>query len=260
MTFNKSETYGLIGTVLLHGLILLCLLFFGFTKSEPIPKENEGLTVNFGNVDEAAGLFEPAGEAINTESEAIPEPTPETKPEKALITQSSEPSISLDDKKEKQKDQAIQKEKQLQKEQNQKVATIRNQAANAFGTSTGKGKSQGTASTGTGNQGNPKGDPQSKNTAGGGTGYGNFSLNGRSLNGDLPHPSFSIQEEGVVVVQITVHPKGNVIASSISLKGTNTDNSILRNAALRAAKQARFNTIDGSQSQSGTITYRFRLR
>ena len=260
MTYQKSETYGIIGTVLIHVLIILCLIFFGFNKSEPIPKENEGITVNFGNIDEATGLFEPEGEATNTKSEALSEPIPEAKPEKALITQTNEPSVSLEDKKAKEKEQAIQKEKQLQKEQKQKAAAIRNQAANAFGTSAGKGKSQGASATGNGNQGSPDGSPNSTRNSGGGTGYGHFSLNGRSLNGALPHPSFSIQEEGIVVVQITVNPKGNVIASSISLKGTNTDNSILRNAALSAAKQARFNTINGSQSQSGTITYSFRLK
>jgi len=259
MTLNKSETYGLVGTVLLHVLIILCLVLFGFTQSKPLPPLDEGLTVNFGNIDEAEGLFEPAGELTNTQSEAIPEPVVETKPEKALISQTHEPSVSLEDKKAKELEQAKQKERQVAKAQEQKAATIRNQAASAFGSSAGKGSSQGTGS-GTGNQGVTTGDPKSGNYAGGGTGYGQFTLNGRSLNGGLPHPSYSIQEEGTVVVQITVNPKGSVIASSISLKGTNTDNSTLRNAALSAAKRARFNTIDGNQNQSGTITYHFRLK
>jgi len=259
MTFKKSETYGLIGTVLMHVLIILCLVLFGFTQSKPVPTLDEGLTVNFGNIDEAEGLFEPAGEPTNPESEAIPEPVVENKPEKALISQSHEPSVSLEDKKAKEVERAKQKEKQIVKSQEQRAASIRNQAANAFGSAGGKGNSQGTGS-GVGNQGATNGDPKSNNYVGGGTGYGQFSLNGRNLNGGLPRPSFSIQEEGTVVVRITVNPKGNVIATSISLKGTNTDNSTLRNAALSAAKLARFNNIEGNQNQSGTITYHFRLK
>ena len=179
---------------------------------------------------------------------------------KEVITQDHEQSVSLTDQKKKEAEQAKRKEQQMQTEQNKKAEAIRNQAASAFGTSTGKGSSQGTSLTGIGNQGVTNGDPNSANTLGGGSGYGHFSLNGRSLNGGLPHPSYSIQEEGVVVVQITVSPKGNVVTASISLQGTNTDNSTLRNAALTAAKQARFNSINGNQNQSGTITYRFRLK
>lgn len=261
MSLNKSEKIGILGTILVDAMVLLCLLFFGFEKPEP-RFESEGLAVNFGNVDEAAGLFEPAGEMKTKEETAVlPEPEPAVQAEKNILTQkTNEQSVVLENKKEKEAEKNRQKEQQIQKEQDQKAASIRNQAANAFGSANGKGSSQGTSSTGKGNQGTPEGDPNSKNGKGGGAGYGHFSLNGRSLNGDLPHPSYSIQEEGVVVVRIVVGPKGNVVSSAISLQGTNTDNSTLRNAALQAAKQAKFNVIEGNQNQSGTITYRFHLK
>lgn len=261
MTLTKSETIGILGTVFIHLILFVCLLLFGFNKSESTYEEDEGLTVNFGTVDEAAGLFEPAGETTtNSESVPVAPPEPASKPEKEMITQEKEATVSLVNKKKKEADQAKVKEQQIQNEQNRKASTIKNLAANAFGSSKGKGVSQGTASTGTGNQGVPTGDPNAAATSGSGTGYGHFSLNGRNLNGGLPHPSYSIQEEGVVVVRIVVSPKGNVLSSAISLQGTNTDNSTLRNAAISAAKQARFNVIDGIQNQSGTITYHFRLK
>lgn len=250
---SKSRIYGILGTLLIHLLIIACLLLFGFTKVEPTAEE--GLAVNFGNIDEAAGLFEPAGETTTAESVPVPEPVSEATTDEALVTQNHEQSVSLTEKKEKK---ALEKESQKQKELDRKAATIRSQTASAFGSSTGK--SQGTASKGIGNQGIPSGNSNTTNSMGGGTGYGHFSLNGRNLNGGLPHPSYSIQEEGTVVVQISVSPKGNVTSASISLQGTNTDNSTLRNAALSAAKQAKFNIINGNQSQSGTITYRFRLK
>jgi TonB family protein len=165
-----------------------------------------------------------------------------------MITQNQENSISLSE--EKKAEQTRIKERQIQAEQEQKAASIRNQTANAFGTMAGNGSSQGASLAGTGDQGVPIG----------GSGFGQFSLNGRSVKGGLPRPAYSIQEEGIVVIQIIVNPKGIVTASSVALKGTNTDNSTLRSAALSAAKQARFNVIEGNQVQSGTITYRFRLK
>ncbi|MEA4839843.1 MAG: TonB family protein [Bacteroidales bacterium] len=248
MILTRSKNLGIVGTVFIHALLIIYLMLFGFEKKEPITVE-EGLPVNFGNIDEANGLFEPAGETTNKpEIAPIPEPEPIDKTDKKMITQDQENSVSLSEKKE--AEQTRIKEKQIRTEQEQKAAAIRGQAASAFGTKTGKGTSQGTALRGTGDQGAPTG----------GSGFGQFSLNGRSVKGGLPRPSYSIQEEGIVVVQIIVNPKGLVTTASVALKGTNTDNATLRSAALSAAKQARFNVIEGNQVQSGTITYRFRLK
>jgi len=268
MTLTKSKNLGILGTVLIHTLLILYLLIFGFHKKESTAED--GLFVNFGNINEASGLFEPAGEGTTNKTESVPvsEQSPELKADQKMITQDKETSVSLSEKKKvtedlrknKEAEQIRIKEQKIQTEQNRKAAAISSQAANAFGRPVGKGTSQGKALSGTGNQGLPTGNTHSANTAGGGTGYGHFSLNGRSLDGGLPHPSYSIQEEGIVVVQIIVSPKGNVTAASVALQGTNTDNATLRSAALSAAKQARFNAIEGSQIQSGTITYQFRLK
>ena len=72
-------------------------------------------------------------------------------------------------------------------------------------------------------------------------------------------PVYNVQEEGRVVVSITVNPAGHVIATSIN-RLTNTVNSTLRKAAEDAAKKARFNAVDGVNNQTGTITYYFNLR
>jgi len=259
MTLTKSKISGIIGTVVVHLLLTVYLFLFGFEK--PVPKSEEGLAVNFGNIDEAAGLFEPAGETTTNDAESVPEPAVEkATTENEMLSQSHEKSVSLENREKKTTEQTkTRQEQDIQKEQERKATTIRNQAASAFGTKTGTGKSQGSSSSGKGNQGVPNGNPNASGTVGS-TGSGHFSLNGRTLNGGLPHPSYAIQEEGTVVVQIRVNPSGSVVSASISLQGTNTDNSTLRNAALNAARQARFNTIEGNQNQSGTITYRFRLK
>jgi TonB family protein len=61
------------------------------------------------------------------------------------------------------------------------------------------------------------------------------------------------------VIDITVDPKGNVISAQIG-KGTNIDTPSMRNSALKAARQAKFNSINGANNQRGTITYRYRLQ
>ncbi len=144
----------------------------------------------------------------------------------------------------------------------QKIADkARNQVGSAFGKSNSNSTSEGDAG-GTGNQGYVTGDPNSKNRSGSGLGNSGsgFDLTGRSLNGTLPQPSYSIQEEGIVVVQITVDKYGNVVSAEYQLKGSTTQNSTLKNAAINAAKKAKFNADpNASAFQKGTITYQFVL-
>lgn len=112
---------------------------------------------------------------------------------------------------------------------------------------------------GTGVQGSPTGNSLTGATAGTG-GYGTFNLGGRSIGeGGLPRPVYNVQDEGKVVVTITVNPAGQVIGTSIN-RQTNTVNPALRKAAEDAAKKARFNTVSGLNNQTGTITYYFNLK
>ena len=119
--------------------------------------------------------------------------------------------------------------------------------------------SKGTASSGTGVEGSKDGNSPSGAKTGTG-GYGTFDLGGRSIGeGGLPRPVYNVQEEGRVVVSITVNPAGHVIATSIN-RQTNTVNTALRKAAEDAARRARFNAVEGVNNQTGTITYYFNLR
>ena len=140
-----------------------------------------------------------------------------------------------------------------------KDQAISNRVAGAFGIGGAEGNSQGDAETGTGNQGSPFGNSDHGANEGVG-GYGSFNLNGRSIGaGGLPRPAYTIQEEGRIVINITVDPKGNVIFTEIG-RGTNIDNASMRKSALDAAKRAKFNSINGANNQSGTITYVYKLK
>jgi TonB family protein len=130
--------------------------------------------------------------------------------------------------------------------------------AGAFGKGTNL-NSKGTGAAGDGLQGTPTGSSSDGKSEGVG-GYGTFDLNGRSLGpGGLPMPVYNVQDEGRVVVTITVNPAGQVVHTSIN-KRTNTANAALRKAAEDAARKARFNTVDGVNNQTGTITYYFKLK
>ena len=131
--------------------------------------------------------------------------------------------------------------------------------AGAFGKGSQMGGSKGTATSGEGVEGSKDGNSSTGAKSGVG-GYGTFNLGGRSIGeGGLPRPVYNVQEEGRVVVSITVNPAGHVIATSIN-RLTNTVNSTLRKAAEDAAKKARFNAVDGVNNQTGTITYYFNLK
>lgn len=262
MTSKKNDIIAISGTILVHILLIVFLFFFGY--SAHIPDSEEGVTVNFGNIDLAAGTFEPRGESLSdqqTRPQSPADNTPLQSNNEELISQEDE-SIALEDARKKEEEEARKREEErIRQEQERKAAEIREQAAQAFGSQQRQqSESQGYGQEGSGNQGDIQGSTESANITGSGAGNDNFSLDGRSISGSLPRPSYSIEAEGVVVVRITVNSAGTVISASIDLQGTDTDNTELRNAALNAAKKARFNAIDGTRNQTGTITYRFLLR
>lgn len=280
MKFNKDDIYALIGSVGFH-LAILLILFFTVLKTV-IPDEESGVLVNFGNLNSAAGTFEPrlTGQTPQvTTPPPTPLPTPKVEaPKEEVITQDIEESVALTEDKKKKEEEKRKKEEELQKqreeerrrkeeaekkrqeeERRKKEEAIKNKVAGAFGIGGSTGTNQGDASTGEGNQGSPFGNSDQGANEGVG-GYGSFALDGRSIGeGGLPRPAYTAQEEGRIVINITVDPKGNVIFAEIG-KGTNIDNASMRKSAIEAAKKAKFNSISGANNQSGTITYRYSLK
>ncbi|MCL2727479.1 MAG: TonB family protein [Bacteroidales bacterium] len=97
-------------------------------------------------------------------------------------------------------------------------------------------------------QGNPDGTPSAR-------------LQGRSVDGSLPLPLYNANIGGTVVVRILVDQHGSVTSATINQTGTTVQNRTLWDAAVEAAKKAKFNTSGSAPVvQEGTITYEFRLR
>jgi len=286
---DKYKKYGLIGTILFHAIIVLLLIFFGLSM---IPQEEEGLLVNFGDTETGQGLEEPKESQAEQAIKVTPPPPVKAPPVKtaaskeAINTQDFEEAAALKEEKkkkieadkivkkkievEKQKQLAAEKvkkeaeeaEKQKQEELARQAAEARNKVKNAFGgKGTGSSTSEGETG-GSGNQGYVTGDPNSKNRTGSGQGTkgSGYSLSGRSLSGSLPQPEYGIQEEGIVVIEITVDKEGRVTNATPVLRGTTTQNSYLWKVAREAAMKARFNSDSNAPSfQKGTITYHFVL-
>lgn len=269
----------MVGTLVLH-VVLLVLLFL-IAISKPEAQEEGGVPVMLGNMEMAQGNADPYTltevdvldePQLPTEVSA-PEPVPTPPVETEMITQEDEPTVAVPKKETPKKEPVKPKEKTEAEKRaeaerlaaEKKAAEERAAAeaaakriAGAFGKGTRMGSEE-TGTSGEGIQGSPTGNAAEGQATGVG-GYGTFDLNGRSLGpGGLPRPIYNVQEEGRVVVTITVNPAGQVIHTSIN-KRTNTANAALRKAAEDAARKARFNSVGGVNNQTGTITYYFKLK
>lgn len=83
-----------------------------------------------------------------------------------------------------------------------------------------------------------------------------WSLPGRDLMG-MPKPSIVGNQEGIVVVKITVNQNGKVVEADIAEGTTIADQSILESCK-NAAKRTQFSPSLNLGKEIGTITYRFR--
>ena len=85
-------------------------------------------------------------------------------------------------------------------------------------------------------------------------------LQGRGLAGELPMPTYpGGNKGGKVVVRVAVDKNGKVTSATFEPTGSTTSDSALVEAAIAAAKRARF-TESAAFMQGGTITYIFTLK
>lgn len=104
------------------------------------------------------------------------------------------------------------------------------------------------------------GQPTGNTSAGKTDGSANARLKGRNTLGTLPKPSYFVQQDGIVVVDIWVDNYGNVQKAVAGGAGTTVADKTLWAAARAAAMKAHFNqSADAPALQQGTITYIFKL-
>lgn len=271
MNFDRR---GLIGTIIFHVGILILFIIFGFRTPLPLPGE-EGILINFGDVESAFGPEEPRMNEIQQEeaqAESSPEPE-QTQDDEAFLTQDTEeaPVLKAAEKpKEKKEKKETPKpvEPKVTKPAEKKVVEKKEVKPTVDSRAMYRGKKTDTESSGsegvgsgTGNQGSPTGSENSLDRSLGGGGSGiSSSLYGRSPV-SLPNPEFDAQKEGKVVVEIKVDRSGKVVSAVAGVKGSTTLDNYLLTVAKRAALSSRFdNKPDAPYLQEGTITYVFRLK
>lgn len=163
-------------------------------------------------------------------------------------------------------------ERKAFEEQQRIIDEINLRSKGAFGNSgsgigemgTNDEKSQGVTFPG-GNQDVPNGYLNAGRYGPGGSDSGeqdsgiSYSLAGRSAK-SLPKPQYPGNDEGIVVVKVTVDKYGKVTAAEPGVRGTNIMNQQFWNEAKQAALKAKFNIDENAPKfQQGTISYRFRL-
>lgn len=126
---------------------------------------------------------------------------------------------------------------------------------------TSEATSQGSGTNTAGNRGHESGGDGSSAGTGTGTEGISFDLKGRRAIGSLPTPAYESNDaQGIVIVEITVDAAGRVQSAAFKPQGSTTQDARLLDAALKAARQARFTASEANAVQTGTITYEFRLR
>jgi protein TonB len=253
---KKSKRKGIIGTILLHALLMVAFLFMGLKYQDPPPPE-EGISINFGFREQGLGEVEPESTEELTEivEEEIIEQQIESTEE--IVTQSllETPVVEKTEKKKK----VIKKEEPKEEVIEEKKPEV-NKKALYPGSKKTKTTSEGNKK-GNGNQGSIDGDPNSEVYEGGGIGKNGtaYQLGGRKVEFKAK-PIYNLQVEGKVVVIITVNRLGNVINAIPGAKGSTTLNKQLLQRAKTAALKTKFDPKQTAPTnQQGNIVYLFSL-
>jgi protein TonB len=253
-------------------LILFILGVFNFGMQYLDPPEEYGVAINFGdmNVGSGVSVLKPqksaSKEEVKTPAVASPlkEVTKETLVEKIISEETTKEVPIVGKMAEEKPTQVEDVEKEVSKEEprpkpSKESLDALNKLLNG-NSSDGKSKGKGDAAV-AGVKGNKQGEPISSKyygNTGSGTG-GNYNLAGRKVR-STPKKQPDCQEEGLVVVRITVAKNGKVLSAIPGVKGsTNTAPCLLK-----PAKEAALSTIwnsDGAapKIQTGTIIYKFSL-
>lgn len=271
---TKDKKRGLVGTILVHLLVLVLFALYGLTY--PIPRPEHGMLLNFGTTAEGSGETQPdqVGETSPTENQVENQTTPtESTPtpssDDQAMTQDDLETIETPPKKdpepkketkpvENPNTQQPEKEKEPEKKPKELDANLKNALNNAFKKS---GGSEGDDANKTGDKGKPNGDKNGNSYTGGtgGSGGGNYNLGNRAALAKIK-PDYNCEEYGIVVMSIRVDRTGKTIDAKLQLKGTtNTATCLVRKAKEAAMKTKWQPDTKAPEMQIGTITYHFDL-
>lgn len=239
---KQSELYAYIGTAI-SAIIILLILLFVFLPSLKV-EGDDGMMISFGEVFDGGGSI-----TENSQEQSTPTNTPKTDVKDDILTQEDEsvaiPDTKKPDPKPSKEEEKRKQEEERRRKEEEKAQQIDQDMSDAFSAFKGSGQTTGDESAG---------NPVGSGTSGGHS----WSLGGRNLLGTMPTPIYNQNEEGIIVVDITVDASGKVISATIAQRGNTNMNQAMRDAAISAAKSTQFSR--GTGRTTGSITYNFKLR
>lgn len=297
-SISSDQKKSFLFTTAIYAAIIALLLLIRFWP--PYNPENNvaladggggggGVTVNFGDSDLGSGANYKSEvlDVKNNVKQAPPKATPE---EESIITQentTADNDVVIPTKEKPKKPVPVEKPIQKPVPEKPKVSNSTNDALASImkGSNKGgdgddkaagnKGKSNGSLNSngyyGSGGSGGGTGGGNGTgNGIGTGSGYGagsgggsgggtGYSLNGRKAL-SKPAPKYTCNEEGKVVVEVTVDQNGKTISATPGVKGTtNTASCLLEQAKIAALNTKWSADSNAAAKQVGKIIYNFSL-
>jgi outer membrane biosynthesis protein TonB len=265
---TKHEKKSMAITVVLHVVLIILLLLFGFKYLEP-PLE-KGIAVNFGTSAVGSGEIQPTKPVASApeQNTSPPEPSEQTPTvtEEVVTQETEEAPVVQEEKKptpsktEEPVEEPVEEPAPEPKPDESTTKALEN-LINGPEKSGEKAQGEGNDNQ-AGDKGDPNGDPNADSYYGSGKGLdgdGNYRLGGRKA---LVKKTFQQEcnQSGIVVVKIEVDRQGNVINAVPGVKGTTNSDPCLTGPAKRAALATKFNPdTNAPVKQVGTIIYEFKL-
>lgn len=279
----KKQSFAI--TTLLFAVLLCLLLFLKFNTTLEIPQMEGGggggnIAVNFG--DSSVGTGENYENEETVTKQAKNKVVVSDEPEAILTNAADDEAVTVAD---------VKKPKEESKPAEKPAPTVSKSALNALsGVLNSKSKSGDGNDNASGNKGEANGSTTASGYGGGGgsgsgsgggngsgqgtgsgsgygsgsgngrgTGVGNYQLSGRKAV-SKPSPKYTCNEQGMVVVQITVNNNGQVTEAVAGVRGTTNTAKCLMDQARIAAQNTKFDAnLDAPDKQVGKIIYNFKL-
>lgn len=286
--FNTShKRKGLVGSIIIHIILIVLFIFLGMKYQDPPPEP--GIAIVFGFDEQGRGDFKPVPKSVpepvtektetNQVEEERVEPVEKVEAEKSsdvkedVMAQDMEESPVVAEQRRKQKEiekkERIERErlekKRLEEERIRKAKEAKkNNLDNMFSNlknspdASGSDSNQGDDDS-DGYKGSEDGLENAKSfTGNGGVGnYGNYQLGNRKPR-NKPQPIYDGKDQGIVVVRILVDKNGKVVYAEAGVKGsTTTDLQLLKRAKEAALRTTWQGDSSAPEKQEGRIIYNF---
>ena len=275
-SYSKHKLKGIIFSLIFHLIAIASFFYFGLSYQTP-PPEEKGIAINFG--------FNYSSDNINIEEVETP---PEIKklnnsnlitpPNNTSINQSIEETIDINEIEKKIKEpitepeiieevevvnennEEKESEETIESEIKYEVIEVEQQAVDPRAIFSKKNKKENSfdeSKIDLGGESNVKNENMDGYESG--SDGISFSLKGRNVSLKIL-PDYDVQDEGIVVVLITVNRNGIVTNAITGSKGTTTFNKNLLLKAKQAALKTRFSVNNNAPiNQQGKIIYNFKL-